>query len=295
MQTLPQDDADDVFGVPIPRLSIPDSQISISLDSPNSTPPIPIPHLPISQLPIPPPIAITQFFPRRGRGLDTFPSLYDPYSPIPYPQITISPFRSSSPIPRARARARISTSPHNSPIPDSQILMSSSRFSIPDSPNIASPPPPPPPPPPPHLPTPQSQISQPVPTSQSPVPRHGQGPRSFTSLSEPHNQELRFPCVIEGCSRKFKSQYLCLDHMDAHVPKPSFPCTHGCSMTFSGAFDRLRHEATKHQKINDVLCRGCGRFFSTKKGLDDHLLKCRDFLREAGGSWDGYNSWRLPT
>ncbi|KAK2465040.1 hypothetical protein APHAL10511_003116 [Amanita phalloides] len=84
----------------------------------------------------------------------------------------------------------------------------------------------------------------------------------------------RYPCLMEGCPRRFTSQYTLRVHMDAHKPKPkvTFPCTLGCSETFSRQHDRLRHEVSKHGKICEFLCSHCGRFFSTRKTLGNH--KC---------------------
>jgi hypothetical protein len=88
------------------------------------------------------------------------------------------------------------------------------------------------------------------------------------------DQRRRFSCLIPGCARRFTSQYTLKVHMDAHKPKPRtpFPCTLGCSETFSRQHDRLRHEVAKHGKVCDWLCHDCGRFFSSKKTLGNH--KC---------------------
>jgi hypothetical protein len=89
-----------------------------------------------------------------------------------------------------------------------------------------------------------------------------------------NDQRRRFSCLTPGCTRRFTSQYTLKVHMDAHKPKPrtSFPCTLGCSETFSRQHDRLRHEVAKHGKVCDWLCHDCGRFFSSKKTLGNH--KC---------------------
>jgi hypothetical protein len=86
----------------------------------------------------------------------------------------------------------------------------------------------------------------------------------------------RFACLVPGCARRFTSQYTLKVHMEAHKPKPrtSFPCTLGCSETFSRQHDRLRHEVAKHGKVCDWLCGDCGRFFSSKKTLGNHKCPC---------------------
>jgi hypothetical protein len=95
-----------------------------------------------------------------------------------------------------------------------------------------------------------------------------------SSSDNESDQRRRFSCLIPGCIRRFTSQYTLKVHMDAHKPKPrtSFPCTLGCSETFSRQHDRLRHEVAKHGKVCDWLCHDCGRFFSSKKTLGNH--KC---------------------
>ncbi|KAF8346462.1 hypothetical protein F5887DRAFT_111298 [Amanita rubescens] len=94
------------------------------------------------------------------------------------------------------------------------------------------------------------------------------------SESDPADARRRFPCLIEGCARRFTSQYTLRVHMEAHKPKakPSFPCQLGCSERFSRQHDRLRHEVSKHGKICEFLCEDCGRFFSSRKTLGNH--KC---------------------
>jgi hypothetical protein len=86
----------------------------------------------------------------------------------------------------------------------------------------------------------------------------------------------RFACLMPGCARRFTSQYTLKVHMEAHKPKPRtiFPCTLGCSETFSRQHDRLRHEVAKHGKVCDWLCNDCGRFFSSKKTLGNHKCPC---------------------
>ncbi|KIL60034.1 hypothetical protein M378DRAFT_955807 [Amanita muscaria Koide BX008] len=94
------------------------------------------------------------------------------------------------------------------------------------------------------------------------------------SDNDPSDAKRRFPCLVEGCARRFTSQYTLRVHMEAHKPKPkvSFPCTLGCSERFSRQHDRLRHEVSKHGKICEFSCEECGRFFSSKKTLGNH--KC---------------------
>jgi len=94
------------------------------------------------------------------------------------------------------------------------------------------------------------------------------------SDNDPSDAKRRFPCLIEGCLRRFTSQYTLRVHMEAHKPKPkvTFPCTLGCSERFSRQHDRLRHEVSKHGKICEFLCDDCGRFFSSRKTLGNH--KC---------------------
>jgi hypothetical protein len=91
------------------------------------------------------------------------------------------------------------------------------------------------------------------------------------TLSDPDSKR-RFPCLVAGCVRRFTSQYTLKVHMEAHKPKPrvAFPCTMGCSETFSRQHDRLRHEVAKHGKVCEFLCNECGRFFSSSKTLGNH-------------------------
>lgn len=94
------------------------------------------------------------------------------------------------------------------------------------------------------------------------------------SENDSSDTRRKYPCLIEGCARRFTSQYTLRVHVEAHKPKPkqSFPCQLGCSERFSRQHDRLRHEVSKHGKICEFLCDDCGRFFSSRKTLGNH--KC---------------------
>ena len=97
---------------------------------------------------------------------------------------------------------------------------------------------------------------------------------SPTSSEQETAVRPRFVCLTPGCGRRFKSQHTLKVHVDAHRPKTRipFPCTLGCSETFSRQHDRLRHEVAKHKKVCDWLCNDCGRFFSSARTLGNH--KC---------------------
>ncbi|KZP25699.1 hypothetical protein FIBSPDRAFT_855617 [Athelia psychrophila] len=84
----------------------------------------------------------------------------------------------------------------------------------------------------------------------------------------------RVPCMYPECDRRFVSDYTLRVHMEAHKAKPRvrYPCTAGCSESFSRQHDRLRHEVGQHGKICEFICDDCGCFFSTKKTFNNH--KC---------------------
>lgn len=91
---------------------------------------------------------------------------------------------------------------------------------------------------------------------------------------EPQDGRRRFPCLYPDCDRRFVSDYTLGVHMEAHKTKPRvrYPCTAGCSESFSRQHDRLRHEVSQHGKVCEFVCEDCGGFFSTTKTLNNH--KC---------------------
>ncbi|KAF7975523.1 hypothetical protein HWV62_9341 [Athelia sp. TMB] len=102
---------------------------------------------------------------------------------------------------------------------------------------------------------------------------HAEEPRPAQDC-EQHDDRRRFPCLHPECGRKFVSEYTLRVHMEAHKAKPRvrYPCTAGCTESFSRQHDRLRHEVSQHGKVCEFVCEDCGGFFSTKKTVNNH--KC---------------------
>ncbi|EIW81160.1 hypothetical protein CONPUDRAFT_165374 [Coniophora puteana RWD-64-598 SS2] len=94
----------------------------------------------------------------------------------------------------------------------------------------------------------------------------------------PKRRPLRFPCLHDGCPRKFSSEYTLNLHMTTHQyrdkPKVRYPCEMGCSETFSRQHDRLRHEVAKHGRMCQWFCSRCRRVFSRQSTRDKH--RCSD-------------------
>ncbi|THU77738.1 hypothetical protein K435DRAFT_701741, partial [Dendrothele bispora CBS 962.96] len=85
-------------------------------------------------------------------------------------------------------------------------------------------------------------------------------------------------CLEPTCKRQFLSEYTRRVHMQTHIPKGPFPCTKGCSETFSRQHDRFRHEVTKHGYKSKWTCQSCSGFFSSQKSLKKH--KCTESIRK---------------
>ncbi|KAJ6518475.1 hypothetical protein DFH09DRAFT_1098427 [Mycena vulgaris] len=66
-----------------------------------------------------------------------------------------------------------------------------------------------------------------------------------------------------------------------HKSPKCFPCTMGCTMSFSRKHDRLRHEVTQHGRVCEWSCIACSKVFSSETTLKNH--KCGK-LRDARGT-----------
>lgn len=119
----------------------------------------------------------------------------------------------------------------------------------------------------------------PSPSHRPDVSNHEEYPTSSSSSprdssAEPTRESKRdsYPCPFPSCGRVLKSMYTQQIHLKTHEAKPqkNFPCTMGCSESFTRHHDRLRHEVAQHGKQCEFSCERCERFFSSRRMLDRH-------------------------
>lgn len=133
----------------------------------------------------------------------------------------------------------------------------------------------------PHTSTPPNAPNQ----ERSPTPSSLSRHKSPAEPAREGKREL-YPCPFPSCHRVLKSPYTQQIHLKAHEVKPQkhFPCTMGCSESFTRHHDRLRHEVAQHGKQCEFSCKRCERFFSSQRMLDRHTC---------WGWRDGSLRWQL--
>jgi hypothetical protein len=96
--------------------------------------------------------------------------------------------------------------------------------------------------------------------------------RRRSRVSKASNAARIHMCDFEGCHRAFPRPCDLTKHKKRH-DKP-FPCRFDCpDKSFSTAKDRQRHEHSKHQKSDHLVCCECGHTTARKDNMADHVKR----------------------
>lgn len=85
-----------------------------------------------------------------------------------------------------------------------------------------------------------------------------------------------YPCPDPSCGQSFTRAYTRNVHMKRHIStskiRKSFKCSAaGCGERFTRKHDRLRHEASLHNRSTGFQCEICSRHFSSSFTFQKHL------------------------